>query len=86
MKKSYIDQSQLLDDEFLDALNVSSARECTGLMPSLPQSEAELESYKSLFSMEVNSLDTLKKEEKELHSRGEGSRKTPCFIKDVLSQ
>ena len=62
MKKSYIDQSQLLDDEFLDALNVSSARECTGLMPSLPQSEAELESYKSLFSMEVNSLDTLKEE------------------------
>ena len=54
--------SQLLDDEFLDALNVSSARECTGLMPSLPQSEAELESYKSLFSMEVNSLDTLKEE------------------------
>lgn len=56
------EQSTLFDDEFNDALNVSSARECTGLMPTPPQSEAELESYKSLFSMEVNSFDTFEDE------------------------
>ena len=32
-------------DDFDYLSNAASARECTGLIPSLPMSEAELESY-----------------------------------------
>lgn len=46
--------SALYDD---DDLSVCSARDCTGLMPTPPQTDAELESYKSLYSTEVNILD-----------------------------
>ncbi len=35
---------------FYDLSKVASATECTGLMPSLPQSEDEDESYASLYS------------------------------------
>lgn len=34
-------------------LNVCSTTDCTGLIPSLPQSEAELESYKDILQFEV---------------------------------
>lgn len=30
-------------------IQASSASDCTGLIPSLPQSEAELESYEALY-------------------------------------
>lgn len=30
-------------------IKASSARDCTGLIPSLPQSDAELESYEELY-------------------------------------
>ena len=33
--------------------NVASANECTGLVPEQPQTEEELESYESLYSMSI---------------------------------
>lgn len=42
------------DDDDLMNTNAISATECTGLMPTPPQSEEELESYKSLYSMEID--------------------------------
>jgi hypothetical protein len=37
-------------DAFYDIMKVASANECTGLMPSLPQSEDEDENYASLYA------------------------------------
>ena len=37
-------------DPFYDLTRVASATECTGLMPSLPQSEEEDENYASLYA------------------------------------
>lgn len=44
-------------------INACSATDCTGLIPSLPQSKAELESYNDLYRFEpeaaaVNGNDT----------------------------
>ena len=36
-------------DDFDYLFNAASARECTGLIPSLPTSEAELESYNDVY-------------------------------------
>ena len=33
--------------------NVASAGECTGLVPALPQNEAERLNYESLYSIEI---------------------------------
>lgn len=35
-----------------DLSNTASATECTGLMPTPPQNDAELEAYQELYSME----------------------------------
>lgn len=35
-----------------DLSDVASATECTGLMPTPPQNDAELESYQQLYGME----------------------------------
>ena len=42
MKKKSTEQ---LIDEYDYLANAASAQDCTGLIPSLPQNEAELESY-----------------------------------------
>ncbi|MBP3544465.1 MAG: hypothetical protein J6J86_09580 [Lachnospiraceae bacterium] len=42
-------------DNDIDDLSTISARDCTGLMPALPQSEYEWESYQALYSTELNS-------------------------------
>lgn len=36
-----------------ESLCVSSATDCTGLMPRPPQNEDELDSYESLYSLET---------------------------------
>lgn len=36
-------------DDFDYLSNAASARECTGLIPSIPMSEAELESYNDVY-------------------------------------
>ena len=36
-------------DSFDYLLNAASSQDCTGLIPSLPESEAELESYEDLY-------------------------------------
>lgn len=43
-------------DDFNDAddLGIISFHECTGLMPALPQSEYEWESYQALYATELN--------------------------------
>ena len=38
------------EDPFYELTRVASATECTGLMPSLPQSEEEDENYASLYA------------------------------------
>lgn len=45
-----------IDDEGVDKLGFISSCECTGLMPSLPRSEYEWESYQSLYSTELNAV------------------------------
>ncbi len=42
-------------DNDIDDFSTISARDCTGLMPALPQSEYEWESYQALYSTELNS-------------------------------
>jgi hypothetical protein len=37
-------------DPYYEMIKVASATECTGLMPSLPQSDDEDENYASLYS------------------------------------
>ncbi|MGI6239949.1 MAG: hypothetical protein ACOYI5_10035 [Christensenellales bacterium] len=37
-------------DPFFDLSKVASANECTGIMPSLPQNEAEADNIASLFA------------------------------------
>lgn len=39
------------DASFLGEENVASANECTGLMPSLPSTEEEAESYADLYTV-----------------------------------
>lgn len=41
-------------DDDADDLGIISFHECTGLIPALPQSEYEWESYQSLYSTELN--------------------------------
>jgi len=37
------------DDEFSELINASSYTECTGLIPTPPQNEEEMESYMSIY-------------------------------------
>ena len=41
-------------DDDINIFGTISARECTGLIPVLPQSEYEWESYQELYSTELN--------------------------------
>ena len=36
----------------LEDLGITSSNDCTGLIPSMPQSEAEIENYKNMFHLE----------------------------------
>ena len=36
----------------LQEMGISSAMDCTGLIPSLPEDEAEMESYKEMYRFE----------------------------------
>lgn len=42
-------ENEKIIDDFDYLSNAASARECTGLIPSLPTSEAELESYNDVY-------------------------------------
>ena len=42
-------ENEKLIDDFDYLSNAASARECTGLIPFLPTSEAELESYNDVY-------------------------------------
>lgn len=36
----------------LEDLGITSSNDCTGLIPSMPQSEAEIENYKNMYHFE----------------------------------
>ena len=36
----------------LEEMGISSARDCTGLIPSAPQSDAEIQNYKDMYHFE----------------------------------
>lgn len=44
------------DNSFDIDINACSATDCTGLIPSLPQSEAELESYEDIYHYQPPTL------------------------------
>jgi len=44
------------EDRDID-INACSATDCTGLIPSLPQDEAEKDSYKALYHFEADATD-----------------------------
>lgn len=52
-KINYHEHDPLPGDKFPHISNVASATECTGLMHSTPTTQAELESCRDLFSMEI---------------------------------
>ena len=47
-------------DPFYDQQTTSSMTECTGLIPSAPEDEAEAESYSELYSIHSQSPTDLK--------------------------
>lgn len=50
MKKDTVtDKNKILTDSYDYLANSASANDCTGLIPSAPQSEEELQSYKDLY-------------------------------------
>lgn len=50
MKKDTVtDKNKILIDSYDYLANSASANDCTGLIPSAPQSEEELQSYKDLY-------------------------------------
>lgn len=44
----------------IDPSNASSATDCTGLMPALPRSEYEIESYKAVYDFLPDEKDEIK--------------------------
>ena len=42
-------ENQRIIDEYDYLSNAASSQDCTGLIPALPESEAELESYAELY-------------------------------------
>lgn len=44
------EENQKIIDSFDYVSGTASAQDCTGLIPSLPQSEAEVESYQDLYA------------------------------------
>lgn len=54
-KKVLPDESN--NDEMPDISSTASATECTGLMPTPPENEDELEAYQQLYDMEIPEKD-----------------------------
>ena len=63
-------------DDFDYLSNAASARECTGLIPSLPTSEAELESYNDVYQYQPPIIPTKSEKMKKK------SLKYPVFSKE----
>lgn len=52
-KPDSVRSNQALIDDYDYLKNAASSTDCTGLIPSLPQSEAELESYGELYQYQT---------------------------------
>lgn len=52
-------------ENFPNISNVASANECTGLIPTPPESDDQMESYQSLSSMEIPKKAPSKKQIRE---------------------
>lgn len=57
MKKKPIKKSKYNEDIEID-IQACSTTDCTGLIPTLPQSESEVESYKSIIDYQAHSIKT----------------------------
>lgn len=49
MKKTIKKEEKAVDTFSSSYIDTCSANDCTGLIPSLPQSEAEIEAYEELY-------------------------------------
>jgi hypothetical protein len=69
---------QLEDDvSFMNEQSVASSMECTGLMPSLPATEDEAESYSDLYSVPApRQIDDVEIRRKPLRRHKTGSKDT----------
>lgn len=62
MKKREKTNQEIIDSyDYL--ANAASAMDCTGLIPSAPQSEEELESYQDIYQFEIPLANIDKKED-----------------------
>ncbi len=52
-RKKEIQENQTLIDQFNYLKNAASTTDCTGLIPSLPQSDEELESYNNVYQYQT---------------------------------
>lgn len=50
------EENQKIIDEFDYLANAASSNDCTGLIPSLPTSKAEIESYNDVYRFEPPSV------------------------------
>ena len=50
------ESKNILDEVNIENENTSSSTDCTGLMPTVPSSEDELESYKELYHVGVKDI------------------------------
>ncbi|MCI1966212.1 MAG: hypothetical protein LKJ17_08810 [Oscillospiraceae bacterium] len=69
---------QLEDDvSFMNEQSVASAMECTGLMPSLPATEDEVESYSNIYSVpsprQAGDVEIRRKSRSQKKNRGRNS-------------
>lgn len=64
MKKENDSNKNNYNDDFDVDIQACSTMDCTGLIPSLPQSDAELESYEALYPFEPPVIDEREKEER----------------------
>jgi hypothetical protein len=72
-KINYKEHDELNKEKFPEDTSVASATECTGLMPSPPLNNAEMEAYNELSSMAVSKGETEEKNraENELYRKVE---------------
>ena len=55
-------KNQEIIDSYDYLTNAASATDCTGLIPSLPESKAEIESYNDLYQFEPPKIKTVSPE------------------------
>lgn len=76
MKETPKDNQKIIDNyDYLG--NSCSTTDCTGLIPSAPQTEAELESYESVYHFEPPKIQTKPKQTPSSPSTGASDASSP---------